>query len=398
MDRKFRVLHLITRLELGGAQQNTLFCAAHHDRELFDVELLAGQGGVLDAEAAAISDAEVLLLPQLKHPIAPLWDLLALLRLRSHFRARRVDLVHTHSSKAGILGRIAAWLAGVPVIVHTVHGWSFNETQPVWLRRLYVWLERMAARVTDRIVVVASTNRDKGLAEGIGRLGQYVVVHSGIEAREFDKPDTDRATVRRALGFSDEHVVVGSVACMKPQKAPLDFVRAAHAAHAQDDRLRFFIAGDGELMPAVRALVRELDMEGVVRLLGWRRDVVDLLHAMDIFLLTSLFEGLPRVVLQAMAAGVPVVATEVDGTPEVVEDGVTGLLVPAGETEEAARAVLRLAGDAPLRKRCVERARTRLTREFDIAQMVRDLDRLYLTLLAGEHPVMAGRVTEETAR
>jgi glycosyltransferase involved in cell wall biosynthesis len=379
--RRYRIVHLITRLELGGAQQNTLFCVRHHDRSRFEVGLMAGEGGFLDAEALALPDAEVRLLPYLKHPISPVSDLLGLFKLRAKFREGGIDLVHTHSSKAGILGRVAAWLAGVPVVVHTVHGWSFNPTQPSWLRGLYVRLERLAAVCSTKLIVVSSHGRDTGLQAGIGRPEQYEIVHSGIDFDQYRRPETPREMVRRRLGFGPAHRVVGTMACLKHQKAPLDFVRAAAAAHARNPELRFFIAGDGELRPMVEKLVEELDLEDVIKLLGWREDVVDLLHAMDVFMLTSLFEGLPRAVLQAMAAGVPVVATAVDGTPEVVENGITGLLVPPARPDLAAERVLQIIEDDALRKRCVEGANRRLNEAFEINRMVRDLDKIYLELL-----------------
>jgi len=381
--RRHRVLHVVTRLELGGAQQNTLFCMVHHDRTRFDVGLIAGRGGALDSEALAIDDAEVRLLPHLRHAIAPFRDFLTVLKLRSLIRAKRVDLVHTHSSKAGILGRAAAVLAGVPVILHTVHGWSFNGTQPAWLRRIYVTLERVAARFTDRLIVVSSRNRDCGLANGIGREDQYDVIHSGIDIERFRRSPRDRELVRRELGIEPGQILVGTVACLKPQKAPLDFVRAAAEAHSRDGRLRFILVGGGELASQTEELVRALGLSGIVNLLGWRHDVVELLHAMDVFLLTSLFEGLPRAVLQAMAAGVPVIATAVDGTPEVVRDRETGLLVPPARPEEAARGVLELVANDELRRRCIRQARRALGTRFDVHRMVADLDRLYLTLLEG---------------
>lgn len=382
--RRWRVLHLITRLELGGAQQNTLFCVEHHDRRRFEVDLVAGSGGALDSAARGIAGAGVLLVPWLRHSIAPWVDLLALLRLRAHFRCRQIDLVHTHSSKAGILGRLAARLAGVRAVVHTVHGWSFNPTQPAWRRRAFTGLERMAAGLTDKLIVVAQHDRERGLALGIGQREQYEVVHSGIDIARFSQTGGGREAIRRALGFEPGHTVVGTVSCLKPQKAPLDFVRAAAAAHAQDPELRFFIAGDGDLRPQIEQLARELGLDGgVLKLLGWRTDVPELLRAMDVFLLTSLFEGLPRVVLQAMAAGVPVVATAVDGTPEVVEDRRTGLLVPAGRPERAAAAILEMARDPTLRQECVRRGRERIDGRFEIREMVQKLDRIYLSLLEG---------------
>jgi len=378
---RYKVVHVITRLELGGAQQNTLYCAEHHDRAQFEVELIAGAGGVLDDEARGIPDVEVRLVPWLHHAISPRQDLLAIDRLRRRFVEARVDVVHTHSSKAGLLGRIAAALAGVPVVVHTVHGWSFNTTQRAPRRLLYVGLERLAARKTHVLVAVSRRNLEDGLELGIGRPEQYELLRSGIDVESFRAAGVDRDAVRAGLGFGPGHLVVGGVACLKPQKAPLDFVRAAAEAHAREPRLRFFIAGDGELRAEVEAEIARCGLGGIVQLLGWRRDVPQLLAAMDAFLLTSLHEGLPRAVLQAMAAGVPVVATDVDGTPEVVEPGVTGWLVPPARPAAAARAVLAAVSDAALRQRVVDEARRRLTRDYDIAEMVRRLDRLYLRQL-----------------
>ncbi|HXV76649.1 MAG TPA: glycosyltransferase family 4 protein [Candidatus Polarisedimenticolaceae bacterium] len=383
--RRYKILHLITRLDLGGAQQNTLYCCAHHDRSRFAVRLIAGAGGVLDDEARRLDDVDVRIVPWLKYAVSPASDALALLRLRAQMIRERIDLVHTHSSKAGLLGRVAAHLAGVPVVVHTAHGWSFNDTQPVLVRAAYVALERFAARLTDRLITVSSRHRRVGLEQGIGTPDGTIVIRSGIDVAAWATPRVERESVRRQLGIEPHHRLVGCVACLKPQKAPLDFVRAAAAAHAKDTDLRFVIAGDGELRPAVAAEIGRHGLDGVVRLLGWRRDVADLLHAMDLFLLTSRFEGLPRAVLQAAASGVPIVASDVDGTPEVIEHRTSGMLFPPGRPELAAQSVLELLRDAELRARCVREARARLTGEFDIAEMVRRLDRLYLDRL--ERPV-----------
>jgi len=375
------VLHLITRLELGGAQQNTLYCARHHDRDRFDVELIAGRGSRLDDEARAIPDAKVQLVPWLKHAISPPFDLLAIIRLRNYFRRAGIDVVHTHSSKAGILGRLAANLAGVPAVVHTVHGWSFNSTQTTARRKLYTSLERLVAPMTDRILVVAANHIDVGLHAGIGHRPQYDVVRSGIDRELYRAPAKPRDVLRRELGYGPGDFVVGTIANMKPQKAPLDFAETAARAHALNPSTRFFFAGDGEQMPDVRSRVEADGLQDVVKLLGWRDDVPDLLHAMDAFLLTSRFEGLPRVLLQAMAAGRPVVATAVDGTPEVVETGVTGLLAQPGDTAGLARHLDRLARDGGLRAALTEKASARLGDEFDIRKMVTDLDGLYADLL-----------------
>jgi glycosyltransferase involved in cell wall biosynthesis len=386
-DRRALVVHLITRLELGGAQQNTLFCVAHHDRALFRAALWAGAGGLLDDDARSLADADVRLFPWLVHPIRPHRDALALRRLASVLREVRPGLLHTHSSKAGILGRLAAPRRLGTRVVHTVHGWSFNDTQPAPVRRLYQVLERLAARRTDRIVCVSERDRQAGLALGIGEPGAYRIVRSGIDPFEFSPSEEGRRRVRAELGVGPGEILVGSLACLKPQKAPLDFVSAAAAAGSAEPRLRFALAGDGELRPAVEEALRATALGTRFHVLGWRRDVRDLLSAFDLFVLTSRFEGLPRAVLQAMVAGVPVVATAVGGTPEVVEDGRTGRLVAPGDPEGVARALLGLAADRDLRERTARAARARIDEEFDIRGMVRSLDRLYAELLAGPSPV-----------
>lgn len=381
MPERRRIAHLITRLELGGAQQNTLFSAAHHDRTRFAVSLWAGRGGILDDEARSIPDADVRLLDFLRHPIAPPADAVAIVRLAALLRSSRIELLHTHSSKAGIVGRLAATLAGTPAVVHTVHGWSFNDTQPPALRRFYVALERLAARRTHALVFVAQADLDRGAALKIGDPARYHLFRSGIDRDRYVAPPGAREATRGALGYGPDDVVVGTLACLKAQKAPLDFVAAAAAAARSDPRLRFFIAGDGELRGDVEREVAARGLAAKFRLLGWRQDVPEVLAAMDLFALTSKFEGLPRAVLQAMAAGVPVVATAVGGTPEVVRDGVTGRLVPPGAPDAAAAAIVDLAADPALRRSCVEAARARLGAEFDLRGMVAGLDRLYLRLL-----------------
>jgi glycosyltransferase involved in cell wall biosynthesis len=380
-SRRPKVVHLITRLELGGAQQNTLYCVEHHDRSRFSVGLWAGEGGRLDDRARAIPEADVRIVPWIVHPVAPLRDGAAVGRLVSMLDG--VDLLHTHSSKAGILGRAAARLAGIPGVVHTVHGWSFNDAQPRLVHRGYVEAERAAARVTDRIVCVSQADRERGLASGIGHASQYRILRSGIDPSLYAVTDQARARVRRAIGAKPDEIVVGSIANFKPQKAPLDFVEAARLARARDPRLRFVIAGDGELRPAVERAIAASGLSDCVQLLGWRDDVPEVLAALDIFLLTSLFEGLPRTVLQAIAACVPVVATDTGGVAEVVVDGESGRLVPPGAPASAAEAVVALAADAGLRSGLAAKARLRLTEEFDIRLMVRRLEDLYDEVLAG---------------
>jgi len=234
---------------------------------------------------------------------------------------------------------------------------------------------------------VARSDRDRGLAAGIGHDGQYRILRSGIDPSLYTAPAGARDRLRASIGAKPDDVVVGSITNFKRQKGPLDLVEAARLARLRDGRLLFLIAGDGPLRAEVASAIARADLRSAVHLLGWRDDVPELFAAMDIFLLTSLFEGLPRVVLQAIAASVPVVATATGGVAEVVVDGESGLLVPPGRPAAAADAIVALAGDPKARVRFAQAARTGLGEEFDIRRMLTQLEELYEEVLTGGRPM-----------
>lgn len=329
------ISHIITKLELGGAQGNTLASCAAQAAAGHRVTLLAGAGGMLDAEAAALPGVEFVPLPELTHPLKPQADWRALQSLTQRLLTLAPDLVHTHSSKAGILGRLAAARAGVPVIIHTVHGWSFNPDQSGWRQWLYAALERHAARRTRFIVCVSSLDRAAGLARGIGAQDQYRIVRSGIDWVAQRAAIANRTAVRAALGLGDGQALVLMPACLKPQKAPLKFVALARAV----PEAVFMLAGDGELRAQVERAAA--DLGGRFRLLGWRRDMADLVAAADVMALTSRWEGLPRAVVEAVAAGTPVLATDTGGVRDVVREN-NGFLVPVDDDVALAEMLRRL--------------------------------------------------------
>ncbi len=393
MTSRIRVLHPITRLIVGGAQENTMLTAALLDPARYAASILSGpQTG---PEGEIISEVRargipLTILPELVREINPVKDLVALAKLTRFMRRGRYHIVHTHSSKAGILGRLAARLAGVPVIVHTVHGWGFYEGQHPAVYALYVALEKLADRCCDRLIVVSRLNAEKGLAVGISRPEKYVTIFSGIDVEAYAHPAVDRATMRAALGIPAGAPVVGTVGRLSPQKAPLDWMRAAAVvaqAATVGSAARFVYVGDGPLRQAVETLIAELGLGDRVILTGLRRDVPDLLAALDVFVLSSLWEGLPRTIPQAMAAGVPVVCTRVDGVEEAITDGVNGLLVPPGQPQALGEAIVALLRD-PARARGLAEAGRRRAQDFDVHKMVAEIDALYQELLAqkGVHP------------
>lgn len=378
------VVHIITKMELGGAQRNTLYTVQHLDPQLFRVYLLTGPGGELLDEARACPGWR--LIPDMVRSVSPRRDFAALLQIRREIRRIMADapagapvIVHTHSSKAGILGRWAAWLAGVRIIVHSVHGFGFHDYQRRPVRLLYQVLERISARITTRFIVVSEANLRTGEAAGIFSNHDAVLIRSGIDIDAFAHPPADPQAVRRELGIWPDVPLITMVACFKPQKAPLDFVRACAVVHRRHPEACFLLAGDGELRAPIEAAVAENRLEKHFFMPGWRRDIAALLHTSQIAVLSSYWEGLPQVVPQACAAGVPVVATRVDGTPEVVRDGKNGFLVAPGAIDMLAQKIIHLL-DHPEQARAMGRAGQDMIADFDINAMVRSQERLYCGL------------------
>lgn len=375
------VMHVITMLELGGAQQNTLHTVRHLDRARFRVSLVTGVGGQLDGEARTIAGAGVHFEPNLVREVRPLRDLRALRSLAALFRRERPDVVHTHSSKAGVLGRWAAALAGVKVVVHSVHGFGFTPGQSPVVRGLFLGAEHLTSRVTDHFICVSRSNLAEGVRRGLFRRDRATLVRSGFDLAAFTTGARDRAGLRRELGFAADAVVVATVSCLKPQKDPATLAGVIARVLEHHPETRFLVAGDGALRADLEARLAAARAGHAVRLLGWRDDIPRLLRAADLLLHTSRWEGLPRVLPQAMAAGLPVVATAVDGAPEVVRDGDTGFLAAPRDVDALAAAVSRLVAEPALRHRLGARAASRVA-EFDVARLVPAQQDLYDRLLA----------------
>ena len=378
------VVHVITKLELGGAQQDTLHTVAQLDRARFAPWLVCGEGGLLDDDARALPDVNVVFLPELVRPIRPIKDLAVVSRLARLLRplARSGPvIVHTHSSKAGIVGRAAARCAGAGPVVHSIHGFGHAAIANRALRRMTVTTERIMARFTDAFIAVSERNRVQGEEQNLLAGRPCHVIRSGIDLADFAQADDLRDSARRSLGFEDDTPVVGMIACLKRQKAPVDFVELAQQVLERVPNARFFMAGDGELRGEVEARRDELELSDRLQLLGWRRDIPALLGALDVAVLTSRWEGLPRVCPQAMAAGKPMVATAVDGTPEAIMDGENGYLVQPGDMAAAADRVVELLMDEALRRRLGERGRASAT-PFGQDEMVAQQETLYTQLLS----------------
>lgn len=400
MDRRGKVFNVITKLAVGGAQETALAYCSYLDPDRWEASIVTGPErspeGDLFGEAAC-RGVPVVTVPSLRRRVHPTGDLRAVVELVRLFRRERPDIVHTHSSKAGLVGRLAARIAGVPVVVHTVHGWSFHEGMSPAARAVAVTLERLAARWTWPIVVVTEVDAEIGLASRIGQPNQYAVVRSAIDVDRLRRSAGSRTSARAALGIPRDAPVVGTVTRLCTQKDPETLLRAARLAAELRPDVRFVVVGDGPLRPQVEQLLDDLNLRGHVTLLGRRSDVETLLPGFDAFVLSSRWEGLPRVVIEAMAVGVPVVATDVGGIAEVVEDGASGLLVPSGDHIALANALLRVVDEPGLGARLARDAGGRVA-EFDVGEMAARLDDLYAGLLLDGRSVPRRRRMAATTR
>ena len=373
---------MITQLELGGAQQNTLFTVSHLNRLWFRPILITGEPGLLDQEARSLNGVQFHQIPSLVRHIRPVKDLRALLSLTRLLRRLRPDIVHTHSSKAGVLGRLAAKFAGVPIIIHTIHGFGFTRYQRPLRRQEFLVAERIVSRLTTKFFAVSHANRRMGIELGLFPEDRCVVIRSGVDLAGLRRTRVDVVAKKRELGCDPNRPMVGMIAPLKPQKAPLDFVRVAGLVHRVRADVEFVLVGDGELRHAVEVEVNRLKLKDAFRLLGWRRDTAEIMRCLNVFVLTSLWEGLPRVYLEALASGVPVVGTRVDGAAEVISEGVNGFLAEPGDIDGLAQRLLSLLDDPEL-ARSMGKQGEALPSEFDIHHMVRRQEQEYERLMSG---------------
>lgn len=380
--RKLRLLLVITRLTVGG-DTNVLLDIARHFRDHpgFEVEIAAGPVPSTEIDLSPLvreSRIPTSIIPALRNCRSPRLLVNATLDLARLIRRKQYDIVHTHSSAAGIVGRLAAVTARVPVIVHHVHGWGLQEGMSTSMRHSYLGLERLCARFTKCLVAVSAPTIHKGLTHRIGSREKYALIYNGINLQQF-REQTEEPKLRRELGLDPECKVVGMIGRLDRQKNPLDFIRAAAIVECHYPQARFLIVGDGALRPECEQLINELNLGGRCILLGFRNDVAKILPLITVIVATSLWEGLPVVFQEAMCAGKPIVSNDVDGVSDVVREGETGYLVSPHRPEETANRILRLLDDDKLCDRLGSRARLDAMK-FSTEQMLQDIERLYTKL------------------
>jgi len=378
--QKTKVLHMITELPVGGAQDNTLLTVEHLDKDKYDVTLMSSPGGSWVERALGIPDIRVVLNDRLQRRIHPISDLAAIWRIFHHIRQEQYDIVHTHSSKPGILGRIAARWAGVPIIVHTIHGFPFNDFMNVITKRFYIFLERIASRCADKLITVSNLNKKKAIELRLAKEDKFVNIYSGIDLRRFT-PDSVASRMKAELSIPGDHFVVGMVGRLSPQKDTSTFIEAVNILRQDTPNITCLLVGDGELRSGLEELTDAFGLRDTIRFLGERSDVPEILDVLDVFVLSSLWEGLGRALTEAMAMAKPVVATAVEGVPELVHDHQTGILVQPKDPVSMARAIQRLLRDRALAEQLGRNAQKRVLQDFGFVTMIEQIDDLYDRLL-----------------
>lgn len=379
MHRK-KVLHIITNLPVGGAQDNTLLTVEKLDRRRYEVALMCSKEGRWVERAMAIKDLEIIFVNELTRPIHIVYDIIAFWKIYRILKKKRYDIVHTHSSKPGFLGRIAAKLAGTSIIIHTIHGFPFHDFMNPLAKSIFIRIERFLSALSDKLITVAILNLEKAISLKIAERSKFENIYSGIDFSQFDIP-IDIQQKRRELGVLKGEKIVGMVGRLSKQKAPLDFVLAIPEVLKSTNNVRFVVVGDGELREKTLKLAKQLNVDSKLMVLGFRDDVPELLHTFDVFVLTSLWEGLGRSLTEAMYTGRPVVATAVEGVPELVQDGETGILVPPKDVAAISKAIVTILSDNKTAMKLGQAARQRITESFRIEKMIRNLEKVYEELL-----------------
>jgi glycosyltransferase involved in cell wall biosynthesis/O-antigen ligase len=395
---KHRLLLLITQSEFGGAQKYVYYLATSLPKDRYEVSVACGTGGLLIPKLQE-AGIEVSSIPSLVREFNPIRDFLAFLDLLWLIHCKRPHIVHTNSTKAGLLGRLAASLADVPIIVFTAHGFVLNEPMGILGRSLFTVIERVGGMLSGNIIAVSEADRCTAIQHGVISPDRIVTIHNGLDIESLSSPNPSAIAQKRVeLGLFDSHQVIGVVANFYATKGLPYFLQAAAHVREAFPEARFTLVGDGERRCDLEALASELNLDSSVLFLGQRNDVPELLPLFDVFVLPSVKEGLPFALLEAMAAARPIVATTVGGVPEMITDGETGLLVPPQDPDALAKAIIALLTDRDKAQRMGLAARERVLAHFTLERMLEETEQLYQQLLARKCPQRVWEPSDEQTR
>ncbi len=378
MKSKIKILHVITHLPIGGAQDNTLYTVELLDKEKYDISLCCNLDGDLVERAKKIEAIKIFDIPFLCREVSPYRDIRAFLSLYKLFKEEEFTIIHTHSSKAGLLARLAAVLNKTPIVIHTIHGFAFNDFMNMFKKNFFIYVEKLLAKWTDVLITVSNLNKKKIIDLNIAHENKIKNIYSGIDLRLFTNKRND--DFRKELNVENDHLLLGSVGRLSDQKDPIRMIEAFCIISKPFPNAHLVLVGDGELKGKILEKIDKLNLNGKVHLTGNKNNPWSVYHSMDLFIMSSIYEGLGRSITEALSCGVPVVCTDVEGVPEIVRDNETGILVPPKDSNKLANGIIRTLNDMETAKKMAEEGRRFVNDNFDVNKMVNDIDGLYNTL------------------
>ena len=377
-----RILHIHTLPIVSGSGINTFLSMQGMDKTLYEVDLACAPGGRL-IPLVEENHMEVRTFKNMVQPFRPFKDTLALLDLTAFLRKNPYHIVHTHNSKAGFLGRLAAKLVGVPVIVHTVHGFAFHDEEPLWRQMLFRNLERLASRWSDRMIFISQPLIDWALKDHIVGEDKITKIYSGIQLDKFHPVKSEeKDQIRSKWSLQKEEAVVGIVSKLWEGKGHTVLIEAFKLLKEKIKDAKLVIVGEGYLYDELFRRVGNNGLRDSVLFTGFQMDVSEIIATFDVAVLPSFFEGMGRVILEAMAMEKPIVASRVGGIPDLIDQGINGLLVRPGDARELADALERVLSDNGLAKKLGKEGRKKIKDQFSADVMVRSIEKLYRELLA----------------
>jgi len=383
-NQKYKILHIITRwMAGGGAERNTYFTIKGLDKSKYEVDLVIG--GDSKAVPENLEGVNIVKINSLRRNIHPIDEFKALFQLYKLIKKRKYCLVHTHLAKAGMLGRFASKLAGVPVIVHTLHGSLFHDSLNPIVKFVYKNLERFSALYTTWLISVGEDLKSRYLKAGVGKLEKYSVIRSGMDLEKFHKAskfsEEEIKEIRKSLNFSSDDIVIGMVASLEPRKGHKYAIEVAEEIIKRHPRVKFLFVGEGYLHSILEEIVRKKNLQNSIFFAGLRRDVEKVMAVFDILILTSLWEGLPQVLVQGAVLGKPMVSFDVEGSNELIKEGKNGFIVPLKNTSEMIRKLDYLISSQKMAKMMGENGKEIVGQEWDIGSMTKKTSELYKYLL-----------------
>ncbi len=379
MNNKTRVLHIITDLPIGGAQDNTLYTLELLNRNKYEVFFACNMSGEYVDRALAIEYCEIYDIKSMQRDVNPLRDIKTLIELTKLIRKEKFDIVHTHSTKPGVIGRFAAFIAGTPIIVHTVHGFPFHDYMNPVKRQVYIMIEKIMNFISTHLITVSTLNLKKIVDLGMAPAEKITNIYSGIDVDRFGKGT--KKDLHKELNLPDGTKLIGFIGRFSEQKSPLTFLEAIVQVVKEVKNCHFIFVGDGPKKNEMVAFAKEHKIDSFMSYLGYRHDVHEILHGLDLFALSSIYEGLGRSLTEALCCKIPVVATAVEGVPELVRHKVTGLLVEPRSPKEFAESLV-FALNNPLEMQMMAEAGYLFVKDnFQVSDMVANIDVLYSELL-----------------